>query len=215
MSGQRARGRAAPCAAAILLGAVTAVAAGNVLGAAHPAPAADAAGASAADIRDIRGPKPDWPAWLVPAAVAGAGLIVLSGYGLWRRRRARPARVASPLELAQRRLEALREFMTPADSVRFAVAITAVIREYIEQRFAVGATQLTTEEFLRKVRESSDAALLRQRARLTEFLDQCDIVKFADVRFTRDAMDSLHRSALRFVQESDNREEARDSLPST
>jgi hypothetical protein len=210
MSERRCRERGAPCAAAMLLGAAIAASAG-----AGAADGASATGASVEDIRDIRGPKADRPEWIMPAVIAGAGLVALAGYGIWRRRRGRRAPNPSPLELAERRLEEIRSLMTPADSVRFAVEISAVVREYIEHRFEVGATQLTTEEFLRKMLESSDAALARQRALLSEFLRQCDIVKFADVRLTVDAMDSLHRSALLFVREAAHRKEAHDSLPST
>ena len=209
MRNRRCRERGAPRAAAMLLGATIAASAG-----ARAAGVASATGASAEDIRDIRGPKADRPEWIIPAVIAGAGLVALAGYGVWRRRRERQAPNPSPLELAERRIEEIRSLMTPADSVRFAVEISAVVREYIEHRFKVGATQLTTEEFLRKMIESSDAALARQRALLSEFLRQCDIVKFANVRLTVDAMGSLHRSALVFVREAANREEAYDSLPS-
>ncbi len=203
MSERRCRECAAPRAAAMWLGAVCAASAGN------------APGASVEDIRDIRGPKADRPEWIVPAVIVGAGLLALAGYGVWRRRRGRPAPNPSPFELAQRRLEEIRRLMTPADSHQFAVEISAVVREYIEHRFEVGATQLTTEEFLRKMLASPDAALARHRALLSEFLRQCDIVKFADVRLTVDAMGSLHRSALLFVREAAIPEDAHASLPST
>lgn len=204
MSVARCRDLAGSRAAAILLGAVCAAADGRI-----------ASGVSAEDIRDIRGPKDDRPEWILPAVIAGAGLAALAGYGVWRRRRVRPVPGPSPLELAERRLEQIRRLMTPVDSYRFAVEISAVVREYIEHRFAVGATQLTTEEFLRKMLESSDAALARHRLLLSDFLHQCDIVKFADVRLTLDAMGSLHRSALLFVREAAGPQEANASLPST
>jgi hypothetical protein len=209
MSERRCRERGAPCAAKMLLGAAIAASAGT-----GGADGANSPGASVEDIRDIRGPKADSPGWIIPAVIAGAGLVALAGYAVWRRCRGRLAPDPSALELAERRLEEIRSLMTPPDSVRFAVEISAVVREYIEHRFEVGATQLTTEEFLRKMLESSEAALARQRALLSEFLRQCDIVKFADVRLTVDAMDSLHRSALVFVREAVNHGDAHDSLPS-
>ncbi len=203
MSERRCRECAALRAAAMLLGAALA-ADGSI-----------ASGVPTEDIRDIRGPKADGPEWILPAVVAGAGLLALAGYRAWRRRRGRPAPNPSPLELAQRRLEEIRRLMTSADSHQFAVEISAVVREYIEHRFDVGATQFTTEEFMRKMLASSDAALARHQALLSEFLRQCDIAKFADVRLTVDAMNSLHRSALLFVREAAAPQEAHDSIPST
>jgi MYXO-CTERM domain-containing protein len=213
MTLRRYPGRGAPCAAALWLGAALTVSTG-----AAAAVGAGGSGASSApdeDIRDIRALRSDTPEWVMPAVIAGAVLLALAAYGLGRRRRRRAAPALSPLQLAERRLEELRTRMTPADSVRFAVEISAVVREYSEQRFNVGATQLTSEEFLRKVRESSDAALARQGPALAEFLGQCDIVKFAGARLTADAMESLHRRALAFVREAAHSEDARDPLPAT
>jgi hypothetical protein len=171
-------------------------------------------GAAVEDIRDIRAPRADRSEWLLPAALAGLGALAVLGYWLWRRRRA-TSRPLSPLEQAEARLEAIRALMRPADSARFAIEISALVREYVEQRFAIAATLLTSEEFLRQIRASSQPALVSQRARLLEFLQQCDLAKFAGVRFTPEAMAALHRDAGVFLRETARREEAHDPLPAT
>jgi hypothetical protein len=137
------------------------------------------------------------------------------GYGFWRRRRRRLLAPPTPLEHAERRLAAVRQWMTPADAPRFAVEISAIVREYIEQRFGVGATLLTSEEFLRRLLASSDATLVGQRGRLPAFLQQCDLAKFAGSGLTRDAMESLHAEACSFVRETAVREDADAALPAT
>lgn len=201
MSGRRSRERGARWAAAMLLGTAVAVSTGR--------------GAVVEDIRDIRGPQADVPVWVLAVVIAGVGLLALAGYGLWRRRRRRPAPILSPLALAERRLAEIRLAMTPAESGRFAVEISAVVREYIEHRFDVRSPRLTSEEFLRTMLGSSDAALVRQRPRLSQILSECDLVKFADVRFNVDAMDALHGAALSFVRETATREEGHEPLPAT
>jgi uncharacterized protein DUF4381 len=181
-----------------------------------------AALAAAEDIRDIRGPKFVLPAWVLPALVAALVLLALGGYWLWRWRRGRRrARVLLPFEVALQRLEDIRALMLPARAREFCIAISDIIRGYIEQRFAIIATHQTTEEFLRDLLESSNTALARHRTLLSEFLHQCDLAKFAGMSLTPESMESLHRSARAFVletaepQAAAGTEGAHDSLPAT
>jgi hypothetical protein len=162
------------------------------------------------DIHDIRGPKYVLPAWVVPVAAAGAALLAAGAYGIWRRgRRARVARVLSPYELTLQRLEEIRGLMRPAGARTFGIAVSDVVRSYIEQRFQITATHSTTQEFLQGLLASADPALVRHRALLSEFLEQCDLVKFAGESLTLPGMESLHHSACTFVRET---HDARDPL---
>jgi hypothetical protein len=158
---------------------------------------------AAEDIRDIRGPKFIFPPWLLPAVIAGVVLLALGALGLWRwlRRRRRP-RVLLPFEIALQRLEEMRALMQPEDAREFSIAVSDVVRRYIEERFGVTATHRTTEEFLHDLLESSHAPLARHRALLSEFLQQCDLVKFAGMSLTLQNMESLHHSARAFVLET-------------
>jgi hypothetical protein len=155
------------------------------------------------DIRDIRGPKLILPWWLVPALLAGAAILALLGVGVWRwlRRRPRP-RALLPFEVALQRLEDIRPLMQPQSVREFSTAVSDIVRSYIELRFAVTATHRTTEEFLHDLLESSQASLVRHRALLSEFLQQCDLVKFAGISLTPQNMESLHHSARAFVLET-------------
>jgi hypothetical protein len=191
-----------------------------------------AAGDPSEDIRDIRGPKFILPWWLVPALLAAVVMLALLGVGAWRwlRRRRRP-RALLPFEVALQRLEDIRPLMQPQSVREFSTAVSDIVRSYIELRFDLIATHRTTEEFLHDLLESSKASLLRHRALLSEFLQQCDLVKFAGISLTPQTMESLHHSARAFVLETaqpeapaaraaprptDNHiEEAHDSLPST
>ena len=164
---------------------------------------ATAVAEAAEDIRDIRGPKFLFPPWLLPAAIAGTVVLALGAYGVWRwlRRRQQP-RVLLPFEIALQRLEEMRSLMQPADAREFSIAVSDVVRRYIEERFGVTATHRTTEEFLHDLLESSHAPLARHRALLSEFLQQCDLVKFAGISLTLQNMESLHHSARAFVLET-------------
>jgi hypothetical protein len=168
-----------------------------------PSAAALAPGDPSEDIHDIRGPKFIVPWWLVPALLAAVVVLALLGVGAWRwRRHRRRPRALLPFEIALQRLEDIRPLMQPPSAREFSTAVSDIVRGYIERRFDVTATHLTTEEFLHDLLKSSKAALLRHRALLSEFLHQCDLVKFAGISLTLQNMASLHHSARAFVLET-------------
>ncbi len=163
-------------------------------------PSAAADPASGDDIRDIRGPKAYLPAWLIPAIAGAVLLLALAVFAAWRwTRRRRPARTLQPFEIALQRLEELRPLMNPASVREFSIAISDVVRRYIEEAFKVIATQRTTEEFLRDLLASAHPSLAPHRQLLSEFLNRCDLAKFAGVSFSQQDLESLHQSARSFV----------------
>lgn len=173
------------------------------------------------DIRDIRGPKYLLPDWVLPALIAGTVLLGFGLYGLWRRRRRRRTPALLPYELALQRLDEIRTLMRPANAREFCIAISDIVRGYIEQRFQVTATRRTTEEFLRDLLQNANAALAQHQALLAEFLQQCDFVKFAALSLTLNDMEALRQSARAFVLETAKAErttpaqQTHDSLPAT
>lgn len=197
---------------------------------ADPANAARANTAPAGDIRDIRGPKGMFPLWLLLALLAGAALLAAGAYAVWRwmRRRQQP-RPLTHLEMVLQRLEATRALMHPSTVREFSIAISDIVRGHIEYAFDVTATQRTTEEFLHDLLASSNAALAKHRGLLEDFLQRCDMAKFAGVTLSQQVMERLYESARRFVIESSksheaartpqfppgNAQKAHDSLPAT
>jgi hypothetical protein len=209
-SSQLRGARRAACAA--LLAAIPAL----VHAAAAAGPAASAVAGAAADldsedIHDIRGPKFLLPSWFWYAVAAGIIVLGLIIYGIvrWRRNRHRE-RVLTHFELALKRLEEIRALMQPQKAREFSIAVSDIVREYIEQRFDATATHRTTEEFLHDLLDSSNTTLARHRALLSDFLHQCDLVKFAGMSLTTRNMESLHQSAEAFVQQTAKPDEPPD-----
>jgi uncharacterized membrane protein len=159
---------------------------------------------AADDIRDIRGTKPVSGSWVLPAAVAAAIAVALCiAYVIWRRRRRRiQSRTLTLSERTLQRLDDTRPLMRPETARDFGIAASEVIRDYIEKRFNVAATQRTTEEFLQALLQNSNEALARHRAVLADFLQQCDFVKFAGDSLATKDLESLFQSARRFVLET-------------
>ena len=159
---------------------------------------------AADDIRDIRGPKAVPGSWITPAVLAGALLVMLGvTYVIWRRRRRGGRdRSLTLLEQTLERLDGTRPLMQPATAREFGIAASEVIRNYVEKRFEVIATQRTTEEFLQALLQSPHAALARHRSLLADFLQQCDFVKFAGASLAVTDMEALLQSARGFVMET-------------
>ncbi len=118
--------------------------------------------------------------WLIAAGVAGL-LAVLAIVALGRRKR-RPVepRRQTPEEIAQAALALLLAENLPARGLvkLFYLRLTGIVRQYVEDTTGIRAPEQTTEEFLRDMR--SRAAFPPERsARLAEFLEAADLVKYA------------------------------------
>lgn len=178
--------------------------------------------AIAQDIRDIRGPKPV-PSFLLPLLLAGAAaLLIGGGYAAWRwKQRRTQQRVKLPFELALERLDAARASMRPDSARLFSIEVSDAVREYIEQRFHAMAAHRTTNEFLHDLLGSSDALLAEHRTLLANFLNLCDLAKFAGWQLSAQEMETMHSRARAFVLAtglgSDRKSvvETYDSLPAT
>jgi hypothetical protein len=162
--------------------------------------AAVAPGASSNDIRDIRGPEPIPSTWLWAMGLAGTVLVAAGGYGVYRwNRRRKIVAIKLPYEIALERLQAARALLRPETVRDYSIAVSDIVRRYIEERFRVMATHRTTEEFLHDLLNPSNALLMAHRASLAEFLNHCDLVKFGGWRLSGQNMESMHQSARSFV----------------
>jgi hypothetical protein len=124
---------------------------------------------------------------VVMGVIGGAVAILAAAFGLWwwwrRRRRAETADVPRVCAhgLAYRQLEHLvaADLVARGRTKTFFLALSAVLRHYIENRFGAAAPERTTEEFLAEIRDDPRLPPA-QRPMLQEFLVLCDQVKFAE-----------------------------------
>lgn len=110
-------------------------------------------------------------------AVLGAG-----GTLIWRNARARKRIAAqrSAYDEAIARLSALGSPDKETADTWF-VELSAIVRDYLEQRYDIRAPELTTEEFL-LVATARPELSAKHGQLLVEFLERCDRVKFAGYR---------------------------------
>ncbi|MBI5416079.1 MAG: hypothetical protein HZA29_04615 [Candidatus Omnitrophica bacterium] len=140
----------------------------------------------AEDLRDVKPPlvlpSYGW-IWLVVFFVV---LKVASVY-CWnktRRRRAamipKPGVVLAPWERAYQRLESLANgnLLRDGQWETYYLTLSDIIRRYFEERFEIRAPEMTSEEFLVSLRGFPQLSGAANNI-LKEFLDSCDMVKFA------------------------------------
>lgn len=138
---------------------------------------------AALEIRDIAGPV-SFPGNPYPALIIAGAVILVAALAVLFQRRRRKKRgevpELSPHELAFMQLEELLEsgLLTEKRYREFTVAISDILRLYIENRFSLRAPERTTEEFL--IEAKTDLPVDDERKRIIEeFLHHCDLVKFA------------------------------------
>ena len=161
-------------------------------------------GAIPTDIRDIKPPVdiPDPWLWLwVLLSGLAAALIVLIIVGLFKRKKAAAAEVVvipPHIRAKQRLAEALRFISDPN---QYGTEVSTTLRLYLEERFELRAPERTTAEFLVELQNSKHLTL-DQKLSLGEFLQSCDLVKFARHEPTETNLRQLHDAALRLVDET-------------
>ena len=163
---------------------------------AHAAPVTPSAPAE--DIVDIRPPihiaAPfPWLAWGV-----GALLVFGVGAGVWKLRRRRQQRKLA-YEIALERLENTRPLMRESNAEPFSLAVSEIVRQFVEEVLPVRAAHRTTDEFLRDLTSLSYLPLVQHRDSLADFLRHCDLAKFARWSLTVSQMDAMLESARAFV----------------
>jgi len=173
----------------------------NTTGAAAPA-------SGAVQANQLRGIKPPveipnpwiWAMWIAAGLILAAAVIWWIRY--LRKRKAESAFVApvpAHIRARQKLEEALQWIEEPKP---FCTLVSDTIRGYLEERFNFRAPERTTEEFLNELRET-DLLMPDQKDSLGDFLQQCDLVKFARYEPTVVELRALHESAVRLVSETE------------
>jgi hypothetical protein len=155
------------------------------------------------DLQDFADPVelPASRAWIWLLVIPGL-LLPLAAVLAWRvlrRTSISSAEEVTPFELAQRELERLwRDRVCDKDVKEFYVALTGIVRRYIEGTTGIQAPEQTTEEFLRAI-GGGEAFGREERQRLRDFLESADLVKFAAHQPGQADIEESYHRALRFV----------------
>ncbi len=177
------------------------------------------AGESIGDIRDIfepQAPPTNWDWWpYVLAAVILLGVVwALWKIWIWYSAREKPVNPGpvreepvtekpDPAEKARRRIQ--EAFGLISQPEPYCVEVSASLRIYLEERLALNAPERTTEEFLQEIRWSNRLHA-DQKERLEQFLEICDLVKFAKQNPDRNTLSELGDVAHALINEIEREE---------
>ncbi len=166
---------------------------------------------NAADIRDIGPPvslnKSYYRLYIIIAIVlvtlAIAGVVILF---LYRRKHKKVDFIPAPLpahEIAYDELERLRSLhlISKGQTKEYYYRLSNIVRHYIENRFRLMAPERTTEEFLTEM-AVTDKLEETHKELVGNFLEHCDLVKFAGYAPVNEEIENAYDSAKKLVDET-------------
>jgi uncharacterized protein DUF4381 len=139
------------------------------------------------------------PAW----AVFLASFIGLSLIGLiiwWIKRKPKPALPPKlPREVALEKLDRIASEIETMNPYLFSIRVSDILRRYVTNQYALPVTRQTSVEFLTALAKSSPFSV-NEKSLLEDFLNRCDLIKFARYEATSADSRRLLEEATRFVK---------------
>jgi hypothetical protein len=155
----------------------------------------------AQEFHDITGPVDYFllQPWMIFCAVAG--LLLFIGLTIWgiKRWRNRPVAVKTP---RQRALDLLARIETEIDKLtpyQFSIRVSDILRRYVTEQYQLPVTRRTSVEFLNAL-ASTTTFSTDEQSLLGDFLNRCDLIKFARYDATREDSRLLLDEADQFVK---------------
>src|ERR1700758_81908 len=141
------------------------------------------------------------PPWLVFVIVFVS--LSLLGLVVWllakRRRPAPPPKL--PREIALEELERISNEIEKISPYQFSIRVSDILRKYVTQQYGLPATRQTSIEFLTALATPKAFGVsAEERSLLEDFLNRCDLIKFARYEATTSDSELLLGEAIRFVK---------------
>ena len=139
------------------------------------------------------------PTWVVFVATFFALALIGSIIWLLARARRRPEPTKPPRQRALEALERIAGQIEKMNPYQFSIRVSDILRQYVTEQHALPVTRQTSVEFLNGLTKSSPFSE-EDKSLLTDFLNRCDLIKFA--RYEATVADSrlLLDEAKRFVE---------------
>ncbi len=139
------------------------------------------------------------PAWVIfAAAFVGLTLLGLAIYALQRWLR-RPQPQQSPRTRTLELLERARGEIGNSTPYQFSIRVSDILRRYVVEEYQLPITRQTSVEFLEAISKSRTFSE-DERSLLSDFLNRCDLIKFARYEATTADSELLLDEATRFVK---------------
>ena len=139
------------------------------------------------------------PPWLVFVIA----FVVLSLLGLvvwWFAQRRKPELPPkAPREIALEELEQIRDAIERMTPYQFSIRVSDILRRYVTQQYGLPAMRQTSIEFLIAAAKAPSFSA-DDKSLLEDFLNRCDLIKFAKYQATTSDSELLLEEAMRFVK---------------
>ena len=139
---------------------------------------------------------PTWAIFL--ASLVGLCLIGLIVW-LLKRRRTPALPPKTPREIALEELERIADEIEITNAYQFSIRVSDILRRYVTNQYALPVTRQTSVEFLTALARSKSFSA-NEKSLLEDFLNRCDLIKFARYEATSADSQLLLEEATRFVK---------------
>lgn len=138
------------------------------------------------------------PTWMV---FVGTFLtLTLIGGIVWLiARRKKPVPTKSPRERTLELLDRIEDEIEMLSPYQFSIRVSDILRSYVTEQYNLPVTRQTSIEFLNIIKTASPFSE-DEKELLKDFLDRCDLIKFARYEATMADSRLLLEEATRFVK---------------
>ena len=139
------------------------------------------------------------PAWVI--FVAAFVALALLGLAVWLflRWKDRPKPELSARERTLELLERARDEIGLLSPYEFSIRVSDILRRYVVEQFQLPITRQTSMEFLEAIAKAATFSE-DEKSLLGDFLNRCDLIKFARYDATTADSELLLEEATRFVK---------------
>ena len=102
-------------------------------------------------------------------------------------------------EIALEELETISREIETTDAYQFSIRVSDILRGYVTNQFGLPLTRQTSIEFLTALSKASSFSV-NEKSLLEDFLNRCDLIKFARYEATSADSRLLLEEATRFVK---------------
>ena len=139
------------------------------------------------------------PPWVIfCGALVALALIGLIGWWI-RRRWLRPKPQPSPRERTLDLLNRISREIETLSPYQFSIRVSDILRRYVTDQYQLPVTRQTSVEFLAALTKASPFSE-DDKSLLEDFLNRCDLIKFARYDATTEDSRLLLEEATRFVE---------------
>ena len=128
-------------------------------------------------------------------------LLTIIGLAIWgiARGMQRPKPEISPRTRALELLQRARAEIAQLNPYQFSIRVSDILRRYVTEQYRLPVTRQTSVEFLETLAQTSSFSE-DERSLLSDFLNRCDLIKFARYEATTADSELLLEEATRFVK---------------